>query len=172
LPWRLLAAAEVDALLLERRCVGKGDGEPVADIGALGRRGPPRAAPKASEAATAASIASEEALEQVRKVGSLAGIELEVAAPEAACRPACSGSRAGPAIAERHLGIAFLVDLAAVVLRALVLVGEDVIGARHGGKALRRLGIVLVPVGVELLGELPVGLLDVGLPRIALHAQL
>ncbi len=39
-------------------------------------------------------------------------------------------------------------------------------------KSLRRLGIVLVSVRVELLGELPIGLLDVGLGRASRHAKL
>ncbi len=56
-------------------------------------------------------------------------------------------------------------------LRALVVVGQQVIGLGHVGKALRRLGIVGVAVGVQLLGELAVGGLDVLLARAARHAQ-
>jgi len=56
-------------------------------------------------------------------------------------------------------------------LRALVLVREKVIGLRYLGKALRRVGLVLVSVGVKLLGEASVGLLDLGLARSALHSQ-
>jgi hypothetical protein len=39
-------------------------------------------------------------------------------------------------------------------------------------EALGRLGIVLVLVGMQLLGELPVGLLDLGLAGAARNVQL
>ena len=79
---------------------------------------------------------------------------------------------AAEAAAERHARIAVLVDLAAVVAGALVLVGQQVIGLGHLGEALGGLGIVLVAVGVQLLGEAAIGLLDLGLARPALDAQL
>ena len=53
-------------------------------------------------------------------------------------------------------GAAVGVDLAAVELRALGLVGQYVIRPRDLGKSLRRLRIVLVLVGVQFLGELAV----------------
>ena len=58
------------------------------------------------------------------------------------------------------LGQTLGIDLAAVVLRAPVLVGEQIIGAGHLGELLRRLGIVCVAIGVQLLGELAIGALD------------
>src|SRR5690349_14340794 len=76
-----------------------------------------------------------------------------------------------PAAAERHLGIAVFVDLAAVVARAFVLVGQQVIGLRHLGETLRRLGIVLVAIGVKLLGEAAVRLLDLGFASAPLQSQ-
>src|SRR5688572_6216976 len=89
---------------------------------------------------------------------------------------AAAGPRRGPsaakARAERHARIAILVDLAAVVAGALVLVGKEIVGSGHLGEAFRGLGIVLVAVGVQLLGEATVGLLDLGLACPALHAQL
>src|SRR3546814_5712178 len=63
---------------------------------------------------------------------------------------------ASAAIAERHGGIAVAVDLAAIILRALRLVGQQVIGLGDVGEFLRRLGIVLVLVGVQFLGELAI----------------
>src|SRR3546814_13975135 len=67
---------------------------------------------------------------------------------------------ASAAIAERHGGIAVAVDLAAIILRALRLVGQQVIGLGDVGEFLRRLGIVLVLVGVQFLGELAISGLD------------
>jgi len=58
-----------------------------------------------------------------------------------------------------------------VVLLPLVLVADHVVG---GGDLLEPLFCVLVPgvrVGVELLGELPVGLLDVGGRGVLGHAE-
>jgi hypothetical protein len=56
-------------------------------------------------------------------------------------------------------------------LRALVLVRQQIIGRRDVGEALRGVGLVLVAVGVELLGEAPVRLLDLRLARAALQAE-
>src|SRR3546814_10954304 len=64
---------------------------------------------------------------------------------------------ASAAIAERHGGIAVAVDLAAIILRALRLVGQQVIGLGDVGEFLRRLGIVLVLVGVQFLGGFEIG---------------
>ena len=91
--------------------------------------------------------------------------------PRPARSPPAAAAAAETAAAERHLGIAVLVDLAAVVARALVLVGQDVIGLRDLAEALGGLGIVLVAVGVKLLGEAAIGLLDLGLARAALDSQ-
>src|SRR3546814_20514842 len=49
---------------------------------------------------------------------------------------------------------------AAIILRALRLVGQQVIGLGDVGEFLRRLGIVLVLVGVQFLGELAISGLD------------
>src|SRR6185503_18102730 len=82
------------------------------------------------------------------------------AALSAAERAAAESTRAGIEAAR----IAVLVDLAAVELRALVLVAHHVIGARDFLKLL--LGVVaLRGVGVIFLRERAEGLLDLGLGR-------
>ena len=167
-----LAAAQRDALVLERRRILEADGEAIADIGALGWRRLPARPAEAPERSTAAiAPPAEDAVEQVGEVHLLRAGALEAAgtAIEAATRPRTG---AATAEAERHPRIALLVDLTAIILGALVLVGQDIIGARHLGEALGGLGIVLVAVRVELLGELPIGLLDRRLVRAPGHAQL
>src|SRR3546814_9106989 len=72
---------------------------------------------------------------------------------------------ASAAIAEGHGGIAVAVDLAAVILRALRLVGQQVVRLGDVGEFLRRLGIVLVLVGMQFLGELAIGGLDLRIAR-------
>src|SRR5690606_37888619 len=67
-------------------------------------------------------------------------------AAEAALRPAARKAL--------EAGLALGVDLAGVKLLALVGVAENLVGGVDLGKARRRLGIVLVGVGVVLLGEL------------------
>jgi hypothetical protein len=160
-----LAVAERDALLLERRRVLELDRVAIAGVRALGRRRPPAVAEApepARPAAASATLRAEQAFEQIGQIGRFtagfvtAGTGIggfEAAEPTAAAAPK----------AERRLGIALLVDLAAVILRALVLVGQQVVGARDLGEALRGLGIVLVAIRVKLLGELAIGLLDLGL---------
>src|SRR5215470_11019586 len=63
------------------------------------------------------------------------------------------------------------VDLAAVERLALRLVAEDLVGRVEFGELHRRLGIVLVGVGMQLLGQLAVGLFDVVLARRPRHPQ-
>src|SRR5690606_16960658 len=58
-------------------------------------------------------------------------------------------------------GIAVGVDLAAVIGRLPVLVGEEIVGSRNLGELGVRLGIVLVLVGVIGLGQPPIGRLQV-----------
>src|SRR3546814_3995342 len=62
-------------------------------------------------------------------------------------------------------------DVCSSVLGALVLVRQQGIGAGDGGKFLRCLRIVLVPVGMQFLGELPIGRFDLCLARAARDAQ-
>jgi hypothetical protein len=168
-----LAALKGDALGFERRGILERDRKPVGDVGAFLRRRLARAA--AAEAAEAApalpGAAAEQSFENVGQVDLLAAAEIPRAAgaaPETAGRPA----RMAGAEAERRLGIAVLVDLAAIILGALGLVGEDVVGAGDGGETFRGLGVALVLVGMQLLGELAIGLLDLGFAGVPLDAQL
>ena len=50
--------------------------------------------------------------------------------------------------------LALGVDLAAVECLALVVVADDLVGGVQLGEARGRLGVVLVGVGMQLLGEL------------------
>ena len=97
---------------------------------------------------------------------------LAIGPAKAALRSAAIAAARPAAEAEGHFRIALLVDLAPVILGAFVLVRQDVIGAGDLGEALGRLGIVLVLVGVQLLGELAIGLLDLGLARAPRDVQL
>src|SRR2546430_1199876 len=67
----------------------------------------------------------------------------------------------------RTLGI----DVAAVERFALVLLAEDFISGGDLGELHRRLGVVLVGVGMQPLGEPPVGFLDFVLARRPRHPQ-
>src|ERR1700730_9371197 len=67
--------------------------------------------------------------------------------------------------------LALGVDLAAVEGLALVVLAEDLVGRIQLGKPLRRLGVVLVGVGMQLLGVLPKGALDRSRIRIPPNPQ-
>src|SRR3546814_3061075 len=64
-------------------------------------------------------------------------------------------------IAEGRTRIALLVDFAPVILGALVGVAQQIIGVRDLGKPRRGLGIILVPVRMEFLGQLAISFLDI-----------
>src|SRR3546814_1740508 len=82
----------------------------------------------------AAAAPAEQPFENIAEIG--AGVS------EAAVRARVAAkTTASAAIAERHGGIAVAVDLAAIILRALRLVGQQVIGLGDVGEFLRRLGI-------------------------------
>ena len=167
-----LAVRERDPLRLERRRIDERYGQPIGDVGALSAararagRKPPNAAAAAPAAATA-----EQAFEQVAEIGRVASkaaleaVERRRFAPRTRPPPPPK-----PPEAERHLRIALLVDLAAVVLGALVLVGQQIVGGRHLAEALGGVWIVLVAVGMKLLGEAAVRLFDLRFARAALHA--
>src|SRR5262244_1495251 len=63
------------------------------------------------------------------------------------------------------------IDLAAIISPALIFLAQDLVGRIELGKALSRLGIVLVGVGVQLLGELTKCAFDRCRVRILLHPQ-
>src|SRR5690606_24230363 len=128
-----------------------------------------RAAPAetAERTAAAGTAAAEQSFEDIAEIRALAA---ETA--ETALRPAARvAAETAAAIAEEHRRVAVGVDLAAVQLRALFLVGQKVIGLGDVGEFLRRLRIVLVPVGMQLLGELAVRRLDFGFARILRDAE-
>jgi hypothetical protein len=145
--------------------------QPVIDVGATGRCRPRPSAepaePAARRAAGAPGGATEQTLEDVAQIAGIAAAEFEMGGTRARPEPA----RACTAIAERRLGVAVIVDLAAIILCPLVLVGQQIVRRGDLAEAIRRLGIVLVAVGMKLLGELAVRLLDLGFVRAARHAQ-
>ena len=71
----------------------------------------------------------------------------------------------------RHL-VARGIDLAAVIARALVLVGQDIVGGADLLEPVRRLGLAGIDVGVVALGELAVGGTDRRLAVGLLHAEV
>src|SRR3546814_8724716 len=102
-----------DALRRLRRGVDERDRQAISDIGAFLRR---RAAPAEAAERPAAAATTEQAFEYVAEVGAVvaeATLRARIAAKTAA----------SAAIPEGHGGIAVAVDLAAVILRALRLVG-------------------------------------------------
>jgi len=68
-------------------------------------------------------------------------------------------------------GLALTIDLAAVERLALLVVADDFVSRVQFGKTRRRLGVVLVGVGMQLLGELAEGGLDLRLARALGHPQ-
>ena len=168
-----LAVRQRDPLRLQSDRILEWNLESIGDVGALLCR--PSALSEAAEwpATRAAPRGTpEQSLEQVAKVGAItAAAEVEVLETGARLRPARTRRIAAKAAAERHLGIAFLVDLTAIVLGALVLVRQQVVGRGHFPEALGGVRVVFVAVGVKLLGEAAIGLLDLRLARAALQAQ-
>ena len=67
--------------------------------------------------------------------------------------------------------LALGVDFAVVERLALLVVAGDLVGGIQLGEARGRLGIVLVGVGMQLLGEPPVGALDLSLARTLRYPQ-
>src|SRR5690606_14633423 len=118
-----LAVGERDPLRLERRGVLERNGKTVGDIRALERPsaalGAEAAEPAASRAAATAPRAAEYAFEDIAEIGPVAAeFERCAARPRAGIEP--PGPAAAPAKTEGAARIALLVDLAAVILRALV----------------------------------------------------
>src|SRR5260221_9390807 len=169
-----LAVSERDPLRLQRDRILERDLQPVCHVGTL-LRGASTLAKSAERAAggAAARRAPEKTLEQIAEIGGIAAATAEVEILESAARLGPSPARlvAAEAAAKRHLRVTLLVDLAAVVAGALVLVRQQIVGLRYFPETLGCVGIVLVAVGVKLLGEAAIGLLDLGLGRAALQAQ-
>ena len=92
--------------------------------------------------------------------GHILGPEATLPAPAAAAK---AGAIAG--------GIAIHVDLAPIKTGAFVGIGEQVIGVGDFREPLPRLGVILIAIGMQLLGQLAIGGLDVLLACAAGHAQ-
>jgi len=171
-----LAIGQRDALIAPGGGIGEGHGEAVLDIGpATRRRGWRRlAAEPAARACTRllARFAPEQPFEQVAEINLIGADPAEIRA----ARPRAIRAAASVAAARAHPGkgvgrIALAIDFAAIKLGALGLVGQQIIGAGDVGKSLRRVGFVLVAIGVQFLGELAIGALDVRFGRGAGYAK-
>ena len=141
-------------------CFGKRDDGGELDVGALARLvAPPPAGAQAAEnvgenvLAAAALIA--------------APVKLEAAGLPCRRRWHCAEEPLEPVAALRagikSLGLARLVDFAAVVLGALFLVAHHLIGGIQLLKFLHRLGVVAVLIGMMFFGKRAEGLFDLGL---------
>src|SRR5262245_5404568 len=169
----LLAVGKVDATRPALGGFRQRDGDLNPDILAAAARGEIL---ELEIRASAARMLAEHALENVvdaAKAAGPAGRAASVGPPgerleplEAATRMARMG-----ALEAMETRLALGIDLAAVEGLALRLVTEDFVGGIELGKLHRRLGVVLVGVGMKLLGQLAVGLLDVVLARRPRHPQ-
>src|SRR5664279_4244081 len=125
-------------------------------------------------ACTAARRAAEHAAQDVLEAAAAAARALEAVMAEvegfemAGARPPAARLRTFEA-AEARLALG--VDLAVVERLALLVVAGDLVGGIEFGEARGRLGVVLVGVGMQLLGEPPVGALDLGLARTLRYPQ-
>jgi hypothetical protein len=167
-----LAIGKRDALRLERGGIGKRNAEAIGDVGAarllLIAAAETEAAGKTA-AAAALCTTPEQPFEDIAHIG-FAAAEIELLAMLAiGAEPACPRATRSETIGRGR--IAVTVDLTAIEAGTLVLVGQQVIGRGDLRKPFRCLGIVLVAVRMQLLGELAIRLLDVRLARGALHAQ-
>src|SRR5579871_1467289 len=88
----------------------------------------------------------------------------------AACAATETSSRT-KALEAAEFRLALCVDFAAIVSAALVFLAQDLVGRIELGEALSSLGIILVGVGVQLLGELTICALDRCRIRILFHPQ-
>ena len=124
---------------------------------------------------------SSAATEQVREdvfgteaLGGLAAAALvrpgEVEVPRAACAAALPEGRALETL-RVVAGIAVGIDFAAVELRTLFLVAQDVVGAADFLKLLLRGFVTTFGIRVVLLGECPERFFDFGLARGFRHAE-
>ncbi len=86
----------------------------------------------------------------------------------AAATEIASGTKALEAAKFR---LALGIDLAAIESLALIFLAQDLVGRIDLGKALSGLGITLVGVGVQFLGELAKCTLDRGCVRILFYPQ-
>ena len=160
-----LAVRERDALAGQGRGIGQRDAQPVMHIGPAWLRARPAPAKASATKASAGTAPAEQPLEEIAEVHPFGAVKTPGTAP------AGEVTAALPAAKARVGRVAVCIDLAPVEARAFVCVGEQVVGPRNFGKVLGRLGIVRVPVGMKLFGELAIGGLDVLLARSTGHAQ-
>src|SRR3546814_17366137 len=85
--------------------------------------------------------------------------------------PGTKTAAATAAKAEWRRRISVAVNFAPVELRELVLVHQEVIGVRHLREFFRGFRIFRLPVGMQFLGKVAIGLLDIGLARIPRYPQ-
>src|SRR5262249_49966938 len=134
------------------------DGQQVVPVGARRARGAPR---------PAAAEAGEQVGEDLLRAA--AEVELEAAGAEAAA----TRIEAAAASEFRMPRMAVVVDLATVEARPLLLVADDAVGGVDLLEALGGALVARLAVGMVLLGEPPIRLLDgrgIGIPRHAEHA--
>ena len=155
--------ADAEIFLLEMSIRRRARPRPAAPKASLRMSSKPPKLPLAA-AARAATAAPRRPGEALR--AEIEAFEIHVGAEAGArARPAATAAKALEA------RLAFGIDLAAIERLALVLVVEELMRGIQLGKARRRLGIVLVGVGMQLLGEPPIGALDVARARLAIDAQ-
>ena len=164
-----LPTPQVDMLRSQSRGILEADIQSVGDVRSAGAIRPVPAG------STRGVPAAEQVAEDAGEVG-LVSAEFEGcrAAIGARAEAAAPGERTGAieiGKAEGSLRIAVLVDLAAIVAPSFVLVGEQVVGRGHGSEAFRRARLIRVTVGMILLGELAICLLDRGIVGIARDVQ-
>src|SRR6185312_9536270 len=116
-----------------------------------------------AHSAAGACIAS--TLEAVRAPGER--FEVALAAEPAAARLSTGAETLKATEARLALGV----DFAAVKGLALLVIAEDFVRGVELGEAGGRLGVVLVGVGMQLLGKLPEGALDVAFARTLRYPQ-
>src|ERR1700722_7142241 len=164
----------------QRQSQGRRDISAGAEIVGLKRRAPAaargaaeRLAQNVLEAAKAGSATARRSAATASTAGETFGTEVERLELGLRAKSG-AGARAGAAaesLKSLEARLALGIDLAAVECFALVILAEDFIRRIDFGKARRRIGIVLVGVGMQFFRKAPEGTFDVGCTRLAIDAQ-
>src|SRR3546814_16810676 len=85
--------------------------------------------------------------------------------------PGTKAAAATAAKAEWRRRISVAVNFAPVELRALVFVHQEVIGVRHLREFFRGFRLVRITVGLHFLGQIAIGILDIGIDRLTCYTQ-
>src|SRR3546814_2238117 len=133
------------------------DSQPIGNVPACLRRSRPAETAKAA-ARLLASAAAEQSFEYIPEVRALAAEFMGGSTRS----PGTKAAAATAAKAEWRRRISVAVNFAPVALRALVFVHQEVIGVRHLREFFRGFRIVRIPVGMQFLGKIAIGLLDIG----------